>query len=156
MKLFISAADVYFPLICFNLEGIDLMPRPTRTHFTDMDCFKASLIDAECCSRILNEKAMKQLKAWQPTWVPLFFFMLLETLTSETQPVLGFGYFLVFSTCFDKTNSGQRSEWNSNKAPGTNPGRGFAYSPWNCAGFLCVAPQSRYIGHCSISNYLLQ
>lgn len=61
-----------------------------------MDCFKASLIDAECYSRILNEKAMKQLKAWQPTWVPLFFFMLLETLTSETQPVLGFGYFLVF------------------------------------------------------------
>lgn len=39
------------------------MPRPTRTRLTDMDCCKASLIDAECCSRILNEKAMKQVNA---------------------------------------------------------------------------------------------
>lgn len=60
---YISAAVVYFPLICCNLEGIDLMPRPTRTRFTDMDCCKASLIDAERCSRILNEKAMKQVNA---------------------------------------------------------------------------------------------
>lgn len=60
---YISAAVVYFPLICCNLEGIDLMPRPTRTRFTDMDCCKASLIDAEHCSRILNERAMKQVDA---------------------------------------------------------------------------------------------
>lgn len=60
---YISADVVYFPLICCNLEGIDLMPRPTRTRFTDMDCCKASLIDAERCSRILNEKAMKQVNA---------------------------------------------------------------------------------------------
>ncbi len=77
-----SAAVVYFPLICCNLEGIDLMPRLTRTRFTDMDCCKAGLIDAERCSSILNEKAMKQVTAWQPTSVELllsFTIMLLET-----------------------------------------------------------------------------
>lgn len=62
---YIWAAVVYFPLICCNLEGIDLMPHPTRTRFTDIDCRKAGLIDAERCSRILNEKAMKQVTACQ-------------------------------------------------------------------------------------------
>lgn len=60
---YILAAVVYFALICCNLEGIDLMPRPTRARFTDMDCCKASLIDAECCCRILNENVMKQVNS---------------------------------------------------------------------------------------------
>ena len=79
---YISAAVVYFTLICCNLEGIDLMPHSTRTRFSDMDCWKASLIDAEHCSRILNEKAMKPVNAWQPTSLELllsFTVMLLET-----------------------------------------------------------------------------
>lgn len=38
---YISAAVVYFPLICCNLEGIDLTPRPTRIRFTYMDSCKA-------------------------------------------------------------------------------------------------------------------
>lgn len=44
---FVLASDVYFPLICCNLEVIDLMPGPTRACFTHMDCCMASLIDAE-------------------------------------------------------------------------------------------------------------
>lgn len=51
------------------------MPCLTRTCFTDMDCWKASLIDAEHCSRVLNESAVKQVDAWQATlaWLLLFF-----------------------------------------------------------------------------------
>lgn len=41
------AAVVYFPLICCNLEGIDLTPRPTGTRSADMDRGEVSFMDAE-------------------------------------------------------------------------------------------------------------
>lgn len=39
----VSAAVVYFPSICCNLEDIDWMPCPTRACLTDMDCLQGEL-----------------------------------------------------------------------------------------------------------------
>lgn len=60
---FILSATVCSPFICCNLERIDLMPHSTRTSSTNIDCCKATLIDAELASRTLNETAAKQVNA---------------------------------------------------------------------------------------------
>lgn len=59
------------------------MPCPTRTRFTDMDCCKASLIDAEHCSRVLNESAVKQVDAWQATLAGLLLFFMIPLLEAQ-------------------------------------------------------------------------
>lgn len=80
---YVLAAVVYFPLICCNLEDIDLMPCPTRTRFTDMDCCKASLIDAEHCRRVLSESAVKQVDARQATLAGLLLFFMIPLLEAQ-------------------------------------------------------------------------